>query len=472
MKACLKTVTLLLALVFCCCLLPAPAAKAAGSEPAVLGSGKCGDNVTWKLTDDGVFTVSGTGEMYDYDSPYTDSAHEVIHGYSPWHSFYDENDRCTIVNTVIVEDGVTKIGAHSFHEFRKLKNVFIGSGVTIIEEGAFKKCTSLKRLTIPDNVKILGQAALSSCSALENLELSKNLTEIRDFAFSGCKKITKLTIPAGEAGDLKLGQYLVKNTDALEEVEIFRSVKELNIDTFTNAPSLKKIVLPAVQKINNRFVTGCPALTDIYYPGNKTAWNNALYSNVSWAESTLGNIKIHTYHLYDRIYNCRVKTQYETYGYTGKAIKPKVEVRTCSGTKLTEGTHYNVRYANNKDYGKGNVIVTGIGKYSGVLLVDFNIVPAKPKDLKVVKIEKQRSAGDEYSVTISWKPVLNAAKYEITFFGKPKGETTDTTFTVKDLGWEPYSIGVRAVVDLTDPETGEVKSIVGNRKIIQVPRPA
>ena len=32
----------------------------------VVESGKCGDNLTWKLTADGVLTVSGEGDMWDY----------------------------------------------------------------------------------------------------------------------------------------------------------------------------------------------------------------------------------------------------------------------------------------------------------------------------------------------------------------------------------------------------------------------
>jgi hypothetical protein len=36
-------------------------------------SGKCGDNLTWELSDDGVLTISGTGDMHNYawaDSPW------------------------------------------------------------------------------------------------------------------------------------------------------------------------------------------------------------------------------------------------------------------------------------------------------------------------------------------------------------------------------------------------------------------
>ena len=44
-----------LALIFCF-------AFAASAE----SSGTCGDNLTYTLDDDGLLTISGTGEMYDY----------------------------------------------------------------------------------------------------------------------------------------------------------------------------------------------------------------------------------------------------------------------------------------------------------------------------------------------------------------------------------------------------------------------
>jgi hypothetical protein len=55
-------------------------------------SGTCGDNLTWTLTDEGEFTISGTGDMDSY-----------LTVYSPW-----DNNR-TSIKTVIIENGVTSI---------------------------------------------------------------------------------------------------------------------------------------------------------------------------------------------------------------------------------------------------------------------------------------------------------------------------------------------------------------------------
>ena len=33
-----------------------------------IANGACGDNLTWVLDEDGALTISGTGDMYDYEA--------------------------------------------------------------------------------------------------------------------------------------------------------------------------------------------------------------------------------------------------------------------------------------------------------------------------------------------------------------------------------------------------------------------
>ena len=61
-------------------------------------SGVCGENLTWAIDDEGCLTISGTGEMYDYDHSYNNN--------SPW--------RNREVKTVLINEGVTSIGDFAF----------------------------------------------------------------------------------------------------------------------------------------------------------------------------------------------------------------------------------------------------------------------------------------------------------------------------------------------------------------------
>ena len=84
-------------------------------------SGKCGKNVSWSLKN-GVLTISGKGEMYNYASRFFD-------GLSP---FSERTD----IKSIVVESGVTSIGDNAFEECRSVTGVTIPKGVTRIGSGA------------------------------------------------------------------------------------------------------------------------------------------------------------------------------------------------------------------------------------------------------------------------------------------------------------------------------------------------
>ena len=69
-------------------------------------SGTCGQNLTWNLTNS-VLTISGTGAMdnYFYESDYGSSNNDVN---APWYSYGRR------VDTVIINEGITKIGNYAF----------------------------------------------------------------------------------------------------------------------------------------------------------------------------------------------------------------------------------------------------------------------------------------------------------------------------------------------------------------------
>ena len=100
---------------------------------------KCGDDVTWYLSADGVLTISGTGDMWDFsiDDP----------GY---YSF-----RKSIVSAVI-ENGVTSIGDCAFYNCTSLTNVATQDSVTSIRDGAFWDCTSLSTIIFAGSAPAFG----------------------------------------------------------------------------------------------------------------------------------------------------------------------------------------------------------------------------------------------------------------------------------------------------------------------------
>ena len=109
-------------------------------------SGTCGRDLTWTL-EDGTLTVSGTGEMDNY-MVVTEEGF-VTGTTAPWEEM--------LIDTVIIEEGVTSVGDY-----------------------AFASCYNLMYITIPDSItNILSQfnsgeklnAFLSSLIAPEKTEV-------------------------------------------------------------------------------------------------------------------------------------------------------------------------------------------------------------------------------------------------------------------------------------------------------------
>ncbi len=146
-----------------------------GYESVAVESGSCGENVTYALYDTGELVISGTGDMYDDDTPF---------------SFND------MITSVTVEDGVTSIGVSAFFYCPSLTSVTIAGSVTSIGESAFGYCTSLTSVTIPKGVTSIGEMAFNNCSSLTSVIIPDSVTNISYGAFLYCPKLMSVTVPS------------------------------------------------------------------------------------------------------------------------------------------------------------------------------------------------------------------------------------------------------------------------------------
>jgi hypothetical protein len=117
--------------------------------------GTTGD-CTWTLVD-GVLTISGNGKMGDYSSCEGDNA--------PWRG----------VREVIVEKGVTVIGAYAF-QYSSIYYIDLPEGVERINEKAFYS-SKLTAITIPYSVKTIGREAFGRCRDLSDVYYNGNHIE-------------------------------------------------------------------------------------------------------------------------------------------------------------------------------------------------------------------------------------------------------------------------------------------------------
>ena len=150
-----------------------------------IASGICGaegDNLTWTLDSDGVLTISGTGAMKDYPN-------EIG---APWADFADD------LTKVVIEEGITTIGASAFMYCGNLTEVVIPGTVTSIGSTAFLGCTSLTKFDIPEGVISVGGEAFGECNALERINIPSSLTSFGERMFmNGAGKLTEINVDSG-----------------------------------------------------------------------------------------------------------------------------------------------------------------------------------------------------------------------------------------------------------------------------------
>jgi len=264
-------------------------------EGRVLHSGVCGDNLTWKIYQNLVLVISGTGEMYD--------------NYQPW-----AETNSPILN-VVVEKGVTKIGKKAFWGIECIKTVTLPNTLQSIEYEAFGFCTALKTVNIPSSVKVIGQYAFRECKNITNIKIPESVTEIGIEAFSGCDALKTVTLSPyvksigngafRECTSLKsinipnsvksLGYGAFADCTSLSSVKIGNSLKSIERDTFKGCTSLTKVDLGKVERLGTGVFSKCSSLESINIPdsvcyaegevfygtpiyNNRTYWENgALY---------------------------------------------------------------------------------------------------------------------------------------------------------------------------------------------------
>ena len=187
-------------------------------------SGICGDNLEWKLTDEGVLTITGTGKMQDWE----------YNNYSPWRS--DKS-----IKQVVIADGVTTIGGSAFYDCSSLTSVTIPNSVTTIGAFAFDGCRSLTSITIPNSVTEIDSYAFFGCRALTSITIPNSVTEIRYSVFYNCYSLTSVTIPNSVT---EIGSSVFYNCRSLTSVTIPSSVTTIGRYAFYNCYSLTSITIP------------------------------------------------------------------------------------------------------------------------------------------------------------------------------------------------------------------------------------
>ena len=342
------------------------------AEESVPTEGTCGENLTWRLTEDGILEITGTGAMEEWTSEED----------CPWYSLRDS------VLKVVVGAGVTSIAEKAFYSCYHLTEVSLPEGLETMSECAFAFCTSLTRVTLPSTLKEFSWSHFIGCSALKEISVSEENAEylaidgilydkeaktliyipeaydktpvytipetvtnikansisrctglkeivihkdIRFFpSFSGCTNLEKITVAEENAKYVSVdGVMYTKDLTELIKCPakcadgvftIPDGVEVIGYDAFDNCDGMTEVVFPdSVTEIDDYAFEECDSLTEIVFPERISKIGSYAVGTLNYNAVKHITILNPTCEIYDSPYNFGFHPV--IYGYTGSTAE-------------------------------------------------------------------------------------------------------------------------------------------------------
>ena len=197
---------------------------------------------------------------------------------------------CVNLSTVIIPEGVTEIGGSAFSGCEGLKSLTIPNSVTTIGDSAFSSCESLTSVTIPASVTTIGYGVIDGCLNLKELTLPISLAAKEEFA-SCYFNVEKVTLTKGDAAVPEEHYFYWFTESGCKEVVLEEGITEIYDSMFNSCETLTTVTIPvSVTAIDFDAFFGCTSLTDVYYNGIRSQWNNI---NIGWGNELLTEATIH-----------------------------------------------------------------------------------------------------------------------------------------------------------------------------------
>ena len=275
----------------------------------IVASGKSGDNITWKLRQNGTLQIDGMGSMKNYD-----------YYPAPWRYDYSRDTyRSQKVKMVIIGMGVTSIGRDAFYGCENMISIFMPEGISIIGDGAFSGCSSLIDVYIPESTRSIGGAAFKGCESLTKIRIPEGIYWLEE-TFSGCSSLMEIELPNSM---LDIGEYTFKNCKSLQKIKLPLKVRSIGRAAFSGCENLLSIELPdkgeyasgvriieesafaecgnlnsitipqTVDYIYSRAFANCMSLKRIIYKGTRAQWEKIEIDEMDGGNNCLKNATIY-----------------------------------------------------------------------------------------------------------------------------------------------------------------------------------
>lgn len=234
--------------------------------------GSCGNNLEWTLSGN-TLIISGEGEMTDFTT-----INSSISDKKPsWNPYKD------LIESVVIEEGVTSIGGFAFYEYPNLKSITIPEGVTKIGPKAFQNCDALTNIVFPQSLKRIESyqcgggintgffytsSAFYDCDGLTEITIPANVDFIGGSAFRNCSNLKRVN---WNAVDCKLG---IEGRDVVIRNQASCIFEDCPVTDVVFGPSVKHLHAKLFEKNSLQSVktSGSIEIIDYEALNKKSVW--------------------------------------------------------------------------------------------------------------------------------------------------------------------------------------------------------
>ena len=222
--------------------------------------------LTWKYdTGTKTLTISGQGDMPNYG--WVNGTQTA----APWETFM------RTMTTLVIEEGVTTIGANAFSYGDELTSVNFPHSLKSIGIGSFSMCLKLSSLNLPDRLETIGVDAFFSVG-VNSISIPASVTKISDGAFAHCTYLSSIAVENGNGHFVAVDGVLF-NKDKTELIQypagrtnitynIPAEVTKIGRQSFAGNNYLTSVSFPAgVIEIGSFAFNGCRELSSLALPG-------------------------------------------------------------------------------------------------------------------------------------------------------------------------------------------------------------
>ena len=177
----------------------------------------------------------------------------------------------TALQSVVIPDEVTSIGAGAFRECSNLSMVHLPDKLLTMEANTFYHCNEIRSIYIPGKLKECTAndyadegGPFAKCDNLKQVIFDKELKQIPSHLLCKCTGIEEVTIPEGIIG---IGWMAFAKCSNLKKVDISDDVTSIGACAFANCSELTTLKLSnALTVLGDSAFARCVKLTEVQIP--------------------------------------------------------------------------------------------------------------------------------------------------------------------------------------------------------------